>query len=194
SEWLEPLGVRVAWLTGTLTAAARRAALAAIDSGEARLAVGTQALIQDKVVFRDLGLVITDEQHRFGVGQRLDLHRKGEAEGIQPHQLSMSATPIPRTLAMAFFADMEVSVIDELPPGRTPVLTKLFADTRRDEILARIGAEVRAGRQAYWVCPLVEESEVLQLETAVDTWERLRGLLPDLRVGLMHGRLPAPEK
>ena len=194
SEWLEPLGVQVAWLTGTLSAAARRAALAAIASGEARLAVGTQALIQDKVVFRDLGLVITDEQHRFGVGQRLDLNRKGEAEGVQPHQLSMSATPIPRTLAMAFFADMEVSVIDELPPGRTPVLTKLFADTRRDEILARIGDEVRAGRQAYWVCPLVEESEALQLQTAVDTWERLRGMLPDLRVGLMHGRLPAQDK
>ncbi len=194
SEWLEPLGVRVAWLAGSLAAGARRAALAAIASGEARLVVGTQALIQDKVVFQDLGLVITDEQHRFGVGQRLDLNRKGEAGDALPHQLSMSATPIPRTLAMAFFADMEVSVIDELPPGRTPVVTKLFADTRRDEILARIGAEVRAGRQAYWVCPLVEESEALQLQTAVDTWERLRGMLPDLRVGLMHGRLPTQEK
>ncbi|MER1968204.1 ATP-dependent DNA helicase RecG [Castellaniella sp. GW247-6E4] len=194
SEWLEPLGVQVAWLTGAVAAAPRRAALAAIASGEARLVVGTQALIQDKVVFRNLGLVITDEQHRFGVGQRLDLNRKGEAGDALPHQLSMSATPIPRTLAMAFFADMEISVIDELPPGRSPVLTKLFADTRRDEILARIGDEVRAGRQAYWVCPLVEESEALQLQTAVDTWERLRGILPDLRVGLMHGRLPAQDK
>uniref|UniRef100_UPI00334216FE ATP-dependent DNA helicase RecG n=1 Tax=Castellaniella defragrans TaxID=75697 RepID=UPI00334216FE len=194
SEWLEPLGVKIAWLTGALAAAPRRAALAAIASGEARLVVGTQALIQDKVVFQDLDLVITDEQHRFGVGQRLELNRKGEARGILPHQLSMSATPIPRTLAMAFFADMEVSVIDELPPGRVPVLTKLFADTRRDEILVRIGEAVRAGRQAYWVCPLVEESEALQLQTAVDTWERLCGLLPDLRVGLMHGRLPAQDK
>lgn len=194
SEWLGPLGVSVAWLTGSLGLAARRKALAAIASGEAQLVIGTQALIQDKVVFHDLGLVITDEQHRFGVGQRLDLNRKGELKNAVPHQLSMSATPIPRTLAMAFFADMEVSAIDELPPGRMPVLTKLFAEARRDEVLARIGHEARAGRQAYWVCPLVEESEVLQLQTAVDTFERLRDALPDIRVGLMHGRLPAQDK
>ncbi|GAA0226456.1 ATP-dependent DNA helicase RecG [Castellaniella daejeonensis] len=194
SEWLQPLGVTAVWLTGGLPAAERRRALQAMASGEARLAVGTQALIQDKVEFESLGLVISDEQHRFGVGQRLALNRKGDQAKYRPHQLSMSATPIPRTLAMAFFADMDVSVLDELPPGRVPVRTRLFDDRRRDEVLARVGEVVRAGRQAYWVCPLVEESEALQLQTAVDTHELLRAALPDLRVGLMHGRLPAQEK
>ncbi|CAM5791801.1 ATP-dependent DNA helicase RecG [Castellaniella caeni] len=194
SEWLGPLGVPIAWLTGNLPAAARRQALQAIASGDARLAVGTQALIQDKVQFQSLGLVISDEQHRFGVGQRLALSRKGDQARFHPHQLSMSATPIPRTLAMAFFADMDVSVLDELPPGRTPVRTRLFAGARREEVLAHVAACVRQGRQAYWVCPLVEESEALQLQTAVDTWQHLCAELPDLRVGLMHGRLPAQEK
>jgi len=194
SEWFSPLGVPVAWLTGSLPAAARRRALRAMACGEARLAVGTQALIQDKVEFQSLGLVISDEQHRFGVGQRLALNRKGEQADVHPHQLSLSATPIPRTLAMAFFADMDVSVLDELPPGRRPVHTRLFADHRRTEVLAHVGAAVRAGRQAYWVCPLVEESEALQLQTAVETWEHLCAVLPDLRVGLVHGRLPAREK
>ncbi|CAM3807719.1 ATP-dependent DNA helicase RecG OS=Castellaniella defragrans (strain DSM / CCUG 39792 / 65Phen)OX=1437824 GN=recG PE=3 SV=1 [Castellaniella denitrificans] len=194
SEWLAPLGVAAVWLTGGLPAAERRRALRAMATGEARLAVGTQALIQDKVEFESLGLVISDEQHRFGVGQRLALNRKGDQARYRPHQLSMSATPIPRTLAMAFFADMDVSVLDELPPGRVPVRTRLFDDRRRDEVLARVGEVVRAGRQAYWVCPLVEESEALQLQTAVDTHELLRAALPDLRVGLMHGRLPAREK
>jgi len=194
SDWLGPLGVAPVWLTGGLPAAERRRALRAMASGEARLAVGTQALIQDKVEFESLGLVISDEQHRFGVGQRLALNRKGDRARYRPHQLSMSATPIPRTLAMAFFADMDVSVLDELPPGRVPVRTRLFDDRRRDEVLARVGEVVRAGRQAYWVCPLVEESEALQLQTAVDTYELLRAALPDLRVGLMHGRLPAREK
>ncbi|WP_322998230.1 ATP-dependent DNA helicase RecG [Castellaniella sp.] len=194
SEWFEPLGVSIAWLTGALPAARRRQALQDIASGQARLAVGTQALIQDKVQFQSLGLVISDEQHRFGVGQRLALSRKGDQATHVPHQLSMSATPIPRTLAMAFFADMDVSVLDELPPGRTPVRTRLFADQRRDELLQHVAAAVREGQQAYWVCPLVEESEALQLQTAVDTWEHLRAELPDLRVGLMHGRLAAQEK
>ncbi|MDY0309618.1 MAG: ATP-dependent DNA helicase RecG [Castellaniella sp.] len=194
SEWLMPLGVTPVWLTGGLPAAERRKALNAMATGAARLAVGTQALIQDKVEFESLGLVISDEQHRFGVGQRLALNRKGDHARYRPHQLSMSATPIPRTLAMAFFADMDVSVLDELPPGRVPVRTRLFDDRRRDEVLARVGEAVRAGRQAYWVCPLVEESEALQLQTAVDTHELLCAALPDLRVGLMHGRLPAREK
>ncbi|TFL10022.1 ATP-dependent DNA helicase RecG [Pusillimonas caeni] len=194
--WLEPLGVRIAWLTGSLGVKARREAIAAIESGEAQLVVGTQALIQDKVVFADLGLVILDEQHRFGVGQRLELSRKGEAAGgaLIPHQLNMSATPIPRTLAMTFFADLDVSVIDELPPGRSPVVTKLASDGRRDEVLALVAQEVRSGRQAYWVCPLVEESEALQLQTAVETYERLSQALPDLRVSLIHGKLKPAEK
>jgi len=194
SEWFLPLGVPVAWLTGAMTAAGRRQALGDIASGAARLAVGTQALIQDKVRFQSLGLVISDEQHRFGVGQRLALSRKGDQAARAPHQLSMSATPIPRTLAMAFFADMDVSVLDELPPGRTPVRTRLFAEQRRDEVLARVAAAAREGQQAYWVCPLVEESEALQLQTAVDTWEHLCAELPDLAIGLMHGRLSAQDK
>lgn len=194
SEWLEPLGVTVVWLGGTMGAGARREAAHAIATGQAKLAVGTQALIQDKIVFDQLGLVISDEQHRFGVNQRLALNRKGDQEGLHPHQLSMSATPIPRTLAMAFFADMDVSVLDESPPGRSPVQTRLFDDRRREDVLARVARAVRAGEQAYWVCPLVEESEALQLQTAVDTWEHLCESLPDLRIGLMHGRLPHQEK
>lgn len=196
--WLEPLGVRVEWLTGSLTPKARNLAIAAIESGEAQMVVGTQALIQDKVHFANLGLVILDEQHRFGVGQRLQLSRKGEESGGMPahfpHQLNMSATPIPRTLAMTFFADLDVSVIDELPPGRTPVLTKLIADSRRDQVLGNVVSEVRKGRQAYWVCPLVEESEALQLQTAVDTHAKLAEALPDMRVGLIHGKLAAAVK
>ncbi|HWL27866.1 MAG TPA: ATP-dependent DNA helicase RecG [Burkholderiaceae bacterium] len=198
AAWLEPLGVTVAWLTGSMGARARRTATAAIESGTAQLVIGTQALIQDKVDFARLALVIMDEQHRFGVGQRLQLSRKGEAsDGRQttiPHQLSMSATPIPRTLAMTFFADLDVSVIDELPPGRSPVTTKLIADSRRTEVIEHVVAEVRQGRQAYWVCPLVEESEALQLQTAVDTHARLKQALPDMRVGLIHGKLPTAEK
>lgn len=194
SEWLEPLGVTVVWLGGNMGAGARREAAHAIATGQAKLAVGTQALIQDKIVFDQLGLVISDEQHRFGVNQRLALNRKGDQEGLHPHQLSMSATPIPRTLAMAFFADMDVSVLDESPPGRSPVQTRLFDDRRREDVLARVARAVRAGEQAYWVCPLVEESEALQLQTAVDTWEHLCESLPDLRIGLMHGRLPHQEK
>lgn len=194
SEWLGPLGVVIVWLTGSLAAASRRHALEQIAAGTAQLAVGTQALIQERVSFDRLGLVISDEQHRFGVNQRLALNRKGDQAQFHPHQLSMSATPIPRTLAMAFFADMDVSVLDELPPGRSPVRTRLFDDRRRAEVLAHIAQAVRGGEQAYWVCPLVEESEVLQLQTAVDTWQHLVNGLPDLRIGLLHGRLPAQEK
>ncbi|WP_076879700.1 ATP-dependent DNA helicase RecG [Bordetella sp. H567] len=195
-DWLQPLGVRVAWLSGSVGAKARREAAAAVADGSVQLIVGTQALIQEHVAFQRLGLSIVDEQHRFGVGQRLALNRKGEsARGrIVPHQLNMSATPIPRTLAMTFFADLDVSVIDELPPGRTPVVTKLVSDARREEVIAHIAQAARAGRQAYWVCPLVEESEALELQTAVDTYEAMRADLPDLRIGLVHGRLPQNEK
>jgi len=200
-DWLEPLGAGIAWLTGSLGAKARRQALEGIASGAVQLVVGTQAIIQDTVAFSRLGLVIVDEQHRFGVGQRLALSRKGERAAGRggrrarvPHQLNMSATPIPRTLAMTFFADLDVSVIDELPPGRAPVLTKLVSDVRRGEVIARVAGHAREGRQVYWVCPLVEESEALELQTAVDTFETLRGELPDLRIGLVHGRLPAAEK
>lgn len=196
--WLEPLGVTVAWLSGSLGAKARREQGAAIAEGQAQLAVGTQALIQDTVQFHRLGLAITDEQHRFGVGQRLALRQKGSdalaGSDVAVHQLMMSATPIPRTLAMTFFADLDVSVIDELPPGRTPVVTKLVSDARRDEVIARVDQAVQSGRQAYWVCPLVEESEALQLQTAVETCDILREALPQVRVGLVHGRLSAAEK
>lgn len=194
SAWLEPLGVKIAWLSGSLPAKARREAAAAAADGTVDLVVGTQALVQDHVSFHKLGLSIVDEQHRFGVGQRLALSRKGEEGAIAPHQLHMSATPIPRTLAMTFFADLDVSVIDELPPGRTPVITKLAADARREEIIMHIAQAARQGQQAYWVCPLVEESEALQLQTAVDTYEGMRADLPDLRIGLVHGRLPQAEK
>ena len=195
AAWLQPLGVNIAWMTGSLTAKARREAAAAVAEGSVQLVVGTQALIQDHVEFHRLGLSIVDEQHRFGVGQRLALTKKGETVRgrIVPHQLNMSATPIPRTLAMTFFADLDVSVIDELPPGRTPVVTKLVSDARR-EVIAHIAQAARAGRQAYWVCPLVEESEALELQTAVDTYEGMRADLPDLRIGLVHGRLPQAEK
>jgi len=193
-SWLEPLGVGVAWLSGSLPARVRREAVAAAAEGTVQLVVGTQALVQDHVSFRRLGLSIVDEQHRFGVGQRLALSRKGEADELAPHQLHMSATPIPRTLAMTFFADLDVSVIDELPPGRTPVVTKLVSDARREEVIGHIAQAARQGRQAYWVCPLVEESEALELQTAVDTYEAMRAELPDLRIGLVHGRLPQAEK
>lgn len=198
SAWLAPLGVRLAWLTGSLARKQRMQTLEAIATGEIDLVVGTQALIQEKVSFARLGLVILDEQHRFGVAQRLELNRKGESgpdgKSCVPHQLNMSATPIPRTLAMTFFADLDVSMIDELPPGRTPVVTKLVSDARREEVLALVHREVQEGRQAYWVCPLVEESEALQLQTAVDTHAWLSEAFSDMEVGLMHGRMSAAEK
>jgi ATP-dependent DNA helicase RecG len=188
-DWLAPLGVRVAWLSGSLKSAARRTQLAA-TAADAQLVVGTHALIQEGVDFARLGLAIVDEQHRFGVAQRLALRKKGD----NPHQLMMSATPIPRTLAMSYYADLDVTVLDELPPGRTPVKTRLVADSRRGDVVGFVAKHVEEGRQAYWVCPLIEESEALQLQTAQDTFAQLMGDLPDLRIGLVHGRLKADEK
>jgi ATP-dependent DNA helicase RecG len=196
-SWCEPLGVTVYWLAGSVSAKDRREALHAIRSGEAKLVVGTQALIQEGVDFQSLGLIIVDEQHRFGVTQRLTLSRKGEHVDVTdwvPHQLTMSATPIPRTLAMTFYADLEVSSIDELPPGRTPVVTKLIASDRRSELIQHIAQACDKGQQTYWVCPLVEESEALDLQTAVDTHKDLAEALVGFNVGLVHGRLPTAEK
>ncbi|WP_447272857.1 ATP-dependent DNA helicase RecG [Burkholderia sola] len=197
--WLEPLGVTVAWLAGSLKAKEKRAAIEAAALGTAQLVIGTHAIIQDTVEFARLGLVIVDEQHRFGVEQRLALRAKAAnaangARDFQPHQLMMSATPIPRTLAMTYYADLEVSTIDELPPGRTPVLTRLVGDARRDEVIARVREAALTGRQVYWVCPLIEESETLQLQTAVETYETLAAALPELKVGLVHGRLSPADK
>jgi ATP-dependent DNA helicase RecG len=232
AQWLAPLGLEIAWLSGSLKKKDKAAMAEAIASGRATLIVGTHALIEEAVDFRKLGLAIVDEQHRFGVRQRLALRTKGKS----PHQMMMSATPIPRTLAMSYCADLDVSVLDELPPGRKPVLTKLVSDARRDEVIARIRSACAQGRQAYWVCPLIEENgvsaeanvsaanvkrsgrsqngvsaeanvsaanvkrsgrsqnAVLQLQTAIDTFERLKSELPELKVGLVHGRLKAEEK
>jgi ATP-dependent DNA helicase RecG len=187
---LSALGVRCAWVSGSQRKAERIAAWQAIAAGEADLAFGTHALFQEAGSFQRLGLAVVDEQHRFGVGQRLALMQKG----TEPHQLMMSATPIPRTLAMSFFADLDVSTIDELPPGRTPIVTKLVSAARRDDVLARVREACLAGGQAYWVCPLIEESEKLQLQTAQDTYATLAEQLPDLRIGLVHGRLKPDEK
>ncbi|SMB22830.1 ATP-dependent DNA helicase RecG [Sterolibacterium denitrificans] len=199
SQWLASLGVEVAWLAGSLKKARKTAMLEAVRSGRAAVAVGTHALIEECVDFARLGVAVVDEQHRFGVRQRLSLRQKGKAQGSAdsqgaPHQLMMSATPIPRSLAMSYYADLDVSVIDELPPGRTPVATRLVADGRRGEVVSRVHLACSKGRQAYWVCPLIEESETLQLQTALDTYERLGAELPDLRVGLVHGRLKPAEK
>ncbi|MBI3043568.1 MAG: ATP-dependent DNA helicase RecG [Betaproteobacteria bacterium] len=196
AAWLDPLGVRVAWLYGGLGRREKRAALAAVAKGEASVAVGTHALIEEEVEFADLALAIVDEQHRFGVHQRLALRMKGSRpnQGAQPHQLMMSATPIPRTLAMSYYADLDVSVIDELPPGRAPVTTRLVSDTRRAEVIRRVRDACMAGSQAYWVCPLIEESETLQLKTALDTHAALAATFPELKLGLVHGRLKGDEK
>jgi ATP-dependent DNA helicase RecG len=189
--WLKPLNINIAWLTGSQSKKERELALANIASGHAQLAVGTHALFQEAVNFKKLGLAIIDEQHRFGVQQRLALRKKGEPE---PHQLMMTATPIPRTLSMSYFADLDVSVIDELPPGRTAVITKLVSDERRDEILQRVREACMEGSQAYWVCPLIEESEALQLQTANDTFAHMQATFPELKVGLVHGRMKSAEK
>jgi ATP-dependent DNA helicase RecG len=191
AQWLDGSGVRVAWLSGGMGAKARRESLAAIASGEAAFAIGTHALFEDEVEVPRLGLAIIDEQHRFGVAQRLKL--RGKALG-EAHQLMMSATPIPRTLAMTFYADLDVSVLDELPPGRTPVATRLVNNRRRPEIVERIRRGCAEGRQAYWVCPLIEESEKLELQTAVALHQELTAALPELRVGLLHGRMKADDK
>jgi len=191
SAWLEGLDVPIAWLSGSVPAKARKAALAALASGATPIAVGTHALFQEGVELPKLGLAIIDEQHRFGVAQRLALRGKGVAEA---HQLMMSATPIPRTLAMTFYADLDVSAIDEMPPGRTPVATRLVSQKRRQEIVQWVGKQGAEGRQAYWVCPLIEESEKLELQTAVALHVELTAALPDLRVGLVHGRMKPDEK
>ena len=203
-QWLAPLlearGQTIAWLTGSRKGKARQAMVDAVADGTAALVVGTQAVIQDSVRFARLGLAIIDEQHRFGVAQRLQLRRKladgaGEAAGgLEPHLLMMSATPIPRTLAMTYYADLDVSTIDELPPGRTPVVTKVFADERREQVIATIAGEVAKGRQVYWVCPLIEESEKVDLENATATHARLAEALAGHEVGLLHGRLAAADK
>ena len=192
--WLAPLGITVAWLTGSRQGKARREMLTQVASGEAALVVGTHAVIQDQVEFAKLGLAIIDEQHRFGVQQRLALRSKLQDGPLEPHTLMMSATPIPRTLAMTLFADLDISTIDALPPGRTPVLTKLFADDKRDAVVARIREQVAQGRQVYWVCPLIEESETLDLQNATATHQQLCEALPGQMVGLLHGRMPAAEK
>jgi ATP-dependent DNA helicase RecG len=192
--WLEPLGVQVAWLTGSRKGKGRREQLALVESGAAGLVVGTHAVIQQDVVFAKLGLAIVDEQHRFGVAQRLALREKLEQSTLEPHLLMMSATPIPRTLAMTYYADLAVSTIDELPPGRTPVVTKLFAEDKRDAVIARIRDEVAQGKQVYWVCPLVEESEALELRDATATHQQLTSALAGSMVGLLHGRMAAGEK
>ena len=193
-DWLEPLGVGVAWLTGSRKGKGRRQMLERVASGEASLVCGTHAVIQDDVEFRRLALAIVDEQHRFGVAQRLALRAKLEGHEVEPHLLMMSATPIPRTLAMSYYADLDVSTIRELPPGRSPITTRLFVDDRRLEVVQRVRDEIGRGRQVYWVCPLVEESEHLDLQNATATHAELSAALPDRCVGLLHGRMPAAEK
>jgi ATP-dependent DNA helicase RecG len=195
SQWLQPLGIKVGWLAGKLKGKARDSVLEALSSGDIHFLVGTHAVFQDKVQYKNLAMVIIDEQHRFGVHQRLALREKGEQQGRFPHQLVMTATPIPRTLAMTAYADLDTSIIDELPPGRTPVKTVVIPNARRDEIIARVHRSVtEAKRQVYWVCTLIEESEVLQSQAAEDTFVALQTALPDLRIGLVHGRLHAKDK
>jgi ATP-dependent DNA helicase RecG len=207
-QWLEPLGIEVAWLSGSRKGKARAQALEKAASGAAKLIVGTHAVIQEGVEFARLGLAVVDEQHRFGVQQRLALRRKLAIEGLEPHLLMMTATPIPRTLAMTYFADLDVSTIDQLPPGRTPIVTRVFADTRRPDIVERIRDEIAAGRQVYWVCPLIEESEdaenaaaefagkseALTLQNVTDTHAALALALPGIGVGLLHGRMKPADK
>lgn len=192
--WLRPLGVEPLWLAGRHKGRERAQRLDAIASGSARLIVGTHALFQDEVIFQNLGLVVVDEQHRFGVHQRMKLREKGGAGGGAPHQLIMTATPIPRSLAMTFYADLDLSIIDTLPPGRTPITTVAVADTRREEVIERVMHACTQGRQAYWVCTLIEESEALECQAAEDTARQLTEGLPGLRVGLVHGRLKASER
>ncbi len=194
SLWFADLPVELAWLSGSQRQAARRESLAAIEGGSANVVIGTHALFQEGVVFHDLALIVIDEQHRFGVHQRLALRDKGMGEHGQPHQLVMTATPIPRTLAMAAYADLDTSVIDELPPGRKPVKTTVLPDTRRDELIERVRSACAGGQQAYWVCPLIEESEVLDVEAAEARYDMLRKQLSGQRVGLVHGRMKPDAK
>ncbi len=194
TRWLEPLGIRVAWLTGSLARRAREATLAQIADGSAAVVVGTHALFQEGVEYRRLGLVVVDEQHRFGVHQRLSLMEKGATDGTVPHQLVMTATPIPRTLAMTMYADLDTTLIRELPPGRQPVQTVAMPERRRPEVVERVREAVGTGRRAYWVCPLIEESEALPSQAAESTAAALAEALPEIRVGLLHGRMPATAK
>ncbi len=195
ANWFEAMGIQVGWLAGKLKGKARETELARIANGEAQMVVGTHALFQEHVEFKNLGLVIIDEQHRFGVHQRLELREKGAKQGYYPHQLVMTATPIPRTLAMTAYADLETSIIDELPPGRTPIQTVAIPDTKRDDIVERVRhACLNEGKQAYWVCTLIDESEVLEAQAAADTAEELQRKLPDVKIGLVHGRMKPAEK
>ena len=193
NQWFGPLGVKVLWLTGQIKGKARREALAAVEAGGVDIVVGTHALFQDHVSFASLGLVLVDEQHRFGVNQRLSLTRRGK-DDITPHQLTMTATPIPRTLSMVAYADLDCSVIDELPPSRKPITTVLIDTARRQQVIDRVGAACREGRQAYWVCALIEESDALQANAAEIAAAQLSEALTDLNVGLLHGRLNAEQK
>jgi ATP-dependent DNA helicase RecG len=192
--WLAPLGIEPVWLAGRHKGRERAELLERIAAGAAPIAVGTHALFQEDVEFADLGLVIVDEQHRFGVHQRMRLREKGARGGRAPHQLIMTATPIPRSLAMTVYADLDLSVIDELPPGRTPVTTVALPDTRRDEVIGRVREACAQGRQAYWVCTLIEESEALQCQAAEESARVLAAALAELRVGMVHGRLKAAER
>jgi len=194
SEWLKPLNIELAWLSGSQRTKARRDSLAAIADGSGQLAVGTHALFQEGVTFNNLALIVIDEQHRFGVHQRVALREKGISEKVYPHQLVMTATPIPRTLAMVAYADLDTSIIDELPPGRQPVQTVALPNTRRDEVVERVRKACESGQQAYWVCPLIEESEVLDFEAAQVSYDMLTKALPNIRVGLVHGRMRSVEK
>jgi ATP-dependent DNA helicase RecG len=194
SQWLLPLGIEIDWVTGRLKGRPRKAVIERIACGQTQLAVGTHALFQQDVEFSDLGLVVVDEQHRFGVHQRLALREKGNRAGHMPHQLIMTATPIPRTLAMTAYADLDLSIIDALPPGRRPVTTAVISERRRDEVIVRVRAACAQGRQAYWVCTLIEESEVLQCQAAEETERLLVELLPELRVALVHGRVKQDDK
>jgi ATP-dependent DNA helicase RecG len=195
AQWFEPLGLKVGWLAGKQKGKARAQSLADIENGDANMVIGTHAIFQDKVIFNKLALIIIDEQHRFGVHQRLGLREKGISQGFHPHQLIMTATPIPRTLAMTAYADLDTSVIDELPPGRTPVTTVAMPDVRRNEVIERVRQAVtNDGRQVYWVCTLIDESEVLECQAAEDTAAELTLALAELKVGLVHGRMKSAEK
>jgi ATP-dependent DNA helicase RecG len=193
-EWFGPLGVDIVWLSGSLKAKEKKAAHAAIESGAAQLIIGTHALIQESVSFAKLGLAVIDEQHRFGVRQRLEISQRIGSELFYCHQLMMSATPIPRTLAMTYYADLDVAVVDELPPGRKPITTKVVKYSRRDEVINGLQDWLSKGLQAYWVCPLIEESDALQLQTAVESYAQLEERLPQFKIGLVHGRLKSEEK
>ncbi|MGL5661565.1 MAG: ATP-dependent DNA helicase RecG, partial [Aeromonas sp.] len=194
AKWLAPLGIGVGWLAGKQKGKAREEALASIAEGRVKMVVGTHAIFQQHVVFQRLALVIIDEQHRFGVHQRLALREKGEREGVHPHQLIMTATPIPRTLAMTAYADLDTSVIDELPPGRTPITTVALPDSRRGDVIERVKLACTEGKQAYWVCTLIDESDVLECQAAEDTAIELQAQLPGLHIGLVHGRMRPAEK